>query len=202
MEESKKRAEVEEKTAEKPAPKAKPEKTAAEKSQANAVEKGGPKAVEKVNPRPAEKAAPRPAVNGQKAQDGQKAVLKVGYGKAEVEKLMEELVKKGESKSKIGILLRDQYGIPSSKKIVGKKVGKFLEEQKLSHEIPEDLQSMIKKSVKLSKHLGKNRGDLASRRAAQVNESKIRRLAKYYKKKKKLPKNWKFGAKQAELLVE
>ena len=135
----------------------------------------------------------RPEARGEAKQVGKKG---------DVEKLIEELVKKGETQSMIGASLRDQYGIPSVGKVSGKKLGKLLQEKNLGHEVPEDLQSLIKKSVKLTKHMEKNRGDLTSRRAAQVNESKIRRLAKYYKRKGKLDRKWKFGADKAELLVK
>jgi len=123
-------------------------------------------------------------------------------GRPEIEKTIVELAKKGETQSRIGIIMRDQYGVGYVRKLLGKKLGTFMAEEELTHEIPEDLQSLIRKSVKLSKHLEKNPGDLNTRRAAQVNESKIRRLAKYYKKRKLLDQKWKFGADKAELLVK
>jgi SSU ribosomal protein S15P len=43
----------------------------------------------------------------------------------EVEMLVEELVKRGYTPSMIGIILRDQYGIPLVRQIVGKKLLKY-----------------------------------------------------------------------------
>ncbi|HIQ50834.1 MAG TPA: 30S ribosomal protein S15, partial [Nautiliaceae bacterium] len=44
--------------------------------------------------------------------------------------------------------------------------------------------------------------DLHSKRGLQLIESKIKRLVKYYKRKKVLPENWKYTPEIAKLLVE
>jgi len=125
----------------------------------------------------------------------------VVYDQKEIEDLVTKLAKEGNPPSKIGLILRDQYGIPSVKDITGKKINYFLEKNKLKSEIPEDLQNLIRKAVNLRKHLEQNKKDLHNRRALQLIESKIRRLTKYYKGTGELPENWMYEPEKARLMV-
>lgn len=61
----------------------------------------------------------------------------------------------------------------------------------LAPEIPEDLYHLIKKAVSIRKHLERNRKDKDSKFRLILVESRIHRLARYYKKTKKLPPVWK-----------
>ncbi|XLS51407.1 hypothetical protein HN51_012084, partial [Arachis hypogaea] len=61
----------------------------------------------------------------------------------------------------------------------------------LAAEIPEDLYHLIKKVVSIRKHLERNRKDKDSKFMLILVESRIHRLARYYKKTKKLPPVWK-----------
>ena len=61
----------------------------------------------------------------------------------------------------------------------------------LAPEIPEDLYHLIKKAVAIRKHLERNRKDKDSKFRLILVESRIHRLARYYKKTKKLPPVWK-----------
>ncbi|RLG56390.1 MAG: 30S ribosomal protein S15 [Candidatus Hydrothermarchaeota archaeon] len=125
----------------------------------------------------------------------------VEYSPEEVEDLVIKLAKKGLSPSMIGIVLRDQYGIPSVKLITKKSITKILEENNLGLKIPEDLMNLIKKAVNINKHMKAHKHDMTAKRGMQLTESKIRRLAKYYIREGKLPKNWKFDIEKAKLLV-
>ena len=125
----------------------------------------------------------------------------VPYGKEEVEELVVKLKKEGISPSRIGIILRDSYGIPSVKDITGKKIGFFLEKNSLASEIPESLESLIKRAIHLRNHLDKNKKDLHNRHGLQLLESKIHRLAKYYKREGKLPHDWLYEPEKAKLTV-
>ena len=80
----------------------------------------------------------------------------VRYKGKEVEMLIVKLAKEDKTASQIGVILRDVYGIPYVKNVVGKKVTKILEEHKLVSKIPEDLMSLIKRGIALRKHLEKN----------------------------------------------
>mgnify|MGYP000370764798 FL=1 len=121
--------------------------------------------------------------------------------KDEVVALVLKLAKKDYQSSVIGLILRDSYGVPDVKIITGKTISQILKENKLGSEVPEDIQNLIKRAVKVRKHLGLNKKDMMSKRGVQLIESKIRRLEKYYKRTEKLPKNWKYNPEKARLLV-
>lgn len=123
------------------------------------------------------------------------------YGKDEVEKLILKLAKAGKTKSEMGLILRDSYGIPDVRTIINKKIGDVLEENKLSKQVPEDIIALIKKEIKLSKHFEENHKDMSALRGLQLTESKINRLVKYYKSVGKLPKEWKYSREEAKLLI-
>jgi len=114
------------------------------------------------------------------------------YTSEEVEALVVKLAREGNPPSKIGVILRDQYGIPLVKPIVGKSITEILRDNKLAPSIPEDLEMLIRKASRLHTHLERNRGDRHNKRALQIVESKIHRLSEYYKRKGVLPKDWKY----------
>lgn len=125
----------------------------------------------------------------------------VAFNRDEVEELVVKFAREGKNASMIGIILRDQYGIPDVKLITGKTITKILEKHKLAPEIPEDLFALMKKAVRIKEHLDKNKKDNTAKRGLQLTEAKIRRLADYYKEKGKLPKDWKYSLDTARLLV-
>ncbi|MDH5420151.1 MAG: 30S ribosomal protein S15, partial [Candidatus Bathyarchaeota archaeon] len=53
------------------------------------------------------------------------------YTAEEVEALVIRLAKEGHPPSKIGIILRDQHGIPLTKPITGKSISQILKEREL-----------------------------------------------------------------------
>ena len=121
--------------------------------------------------------------------------------KEEVKALVIKLEKKGYQTSQIGLILRDSYGVPDIKIITGNTISQILKENNLTHEVPEDIQNLIKRAVKVRKHLSANKKDTASKRGLQLIESKIRRLEKYYKRTGRLPEKWKYEPEKARLLV-
>lgn len=123
------------------------------------------------------------------------------YNKEEVEELIIKLAKQGKTSSEIGLILRDDYGVPLVKEF-GLTITQVLEKNKLNPEIPEDLFNLIKKAVNVREHLEANKRDSISKRGLEITESKIRRLVKYYVKKGKLPKDWKYSPQKARLLVK
>ena len=125
----------------------------------------------------------------------------VRYKKNEVEELVIKFAKEGHSSSKIGLILRDQFGIPSVKIMIGKDISDIMKENKFYPEIPEDLLNLLKQAVNLREHLGKNKKDYTSKRGLELLESKIRRLGKYYDKKGILP-GWKYKPEQAKLIIQ
>ena len=120
----------------------------------------------------------------------------------EIELLVVKLAKEGNSPSKIGIILRDTYGVPDVEFLTNKKITKILEEKKLLKKFPEDLASLIKKVSILKKHMEENKKDTSALRGLQITESKIKKLVKYYKGQKKIPVEWKYDRKKVSLVVE
>lgn len=116
-------------------------------------------------------------------------------------KKIEELRRQGQSTAMIGVFLRDQYGIPNVKEILGVKISAIVEELDLKPKYPEDLVNLVRRATNLRRHLEDNKKDLHSKRGLQLIESKIRRLVKYYKKKGIFPTNWKYDPKTAGLLL-
>ncbi|MEM0361773.1 MAG: 30S ribosomal protein S15 [Sulfolobales archaeon] len=119
----------------------------------------------------------------------------------EVELLIVELAKKGYPPSMIGVILRDQYGIPLVKSVLNVKLTEVLRKYGITLSIPEDLYNLIKRAVNLRKHLEAHPKDTHSQRGLIEIESKIHRLVKYYKSVGKLPPDWKYQPSTAEILV-
>jgi small subunit ribosomal protein S15 len=122
------------------------------------------------------------------------------YQPEEVEAMVIRLAKEGNSASRIGTILRDQYSIPLVKPIMGKTVTKILKDAQLAPTVPEDLSNLLKKAENLSVHYGKNRADLHNKRSLQIIEAKIHKLSRYYKREGVIPKNWKYEAKIASVV--
>mgnify|MGYP001570034125 FL=1 len=91
----------------------------------------------------------------------------IRYKPKEIEMLIGKFAKEGKTSSEIGIILRDSYGIPSVKLLVGKRIQGILGDKKLLHDLPEDLVSLIKRSVQIRKHLEINKKDMAALRGLQ-----------------------------------
>lgn len=120
---------------------------------------------------------------------------------SEVEDLVVKLAKEGTPPSQIGILLRDQHAVPSVKEATGKSVKQILDAHDVKPELPEDLINKIRKAVALYSHLDRNPRDFGTKRALEVVEAEINKLAKYYKQKGVLPSNWRYDRERAALLV-
>ncbi|MCD6125994.1 MAG: 30S ribosomal protein S15 [Thaumarchaeota archaeon] len=108
----------------------------------------------------------------------------------EVEALVVKYAKEGYPPSMIGIILRDQHGVPLVKQITGKRITQILKENNLLPEIPEDLANLLERARRMHVHLSKNRSDRYNRHRLQLVESKIHRLVKYYKRRGILPPDW------------
>jgi len=131
-----------------------------------------------------------------------KDVSWVKYKPKELEDIIENLAKKGLSASRIGTVLRDQYGIPSVRQVTKEKITKIMEKKGVKPELPETLLSLMKRAVSLRNHLEEKKKDYISQRGLELTESKIRRLVKYYKREKVLPMEWKYQPEKAKLLVK
>ncbi len=65
--------------------------------------------------------------------------------------------------------------------------------------IPEDLENLINKAARTARHLEKNRKDYPNKRDLALVESKIHRLARYYRSIGRLPKEWAYKPVAASL---
>ena len=126
----------------------------------------------------------------------------VRYKKNEIEKLVIKLAKEGNSTSKIGSILRDQFGIPSVKLVTGKTISEIMKENEMYPKFPEDLFNLLKQAVSLRDHLQKNKRDYTSKRGLELLESKIRRLGKYYVQIGILPEDWQYSQEKTKLLIQ
>jgi small subunit ribosomal protein S15 len=135
----------------------------------------------------------RPALKGAKW---------VTHKPQEVEEIVAKLAKEGRSSAETGLMLRDQYGIPSARLVTKKKVYGIMREGQMNSDLPEDMLNLLRSAVKLMAHLEKNSHDRYCKRGLELTESKIRRLTKYYKNNHILPENWNYDPEKAKLLVK
>jgi len=94
---------------------------------------------------------------------------------AEVEKLIVDLAKQGTPPEKIGLILRDQHGVPKSK-LLGLKMSKVLEKNKLDSN--SEKKNILKKIERLKKHSEKNKHDYTAIRKAVMYSARINRREK------------------------
>ena len=122
--------------------------------------------------------------------------------KKEIEELIIKLAKEGVPASKIGRILRDQHSIPEANPFLGMKLAAFLKKNEVATAYPEDFLSLLKRAVRMYKHLKSSKKDVHNKSKYLHVVSKINRVGKYLKKEGVLPKGWKYDPDQAELLVK
>jgi small subunit ribosomal protein S13e len=71
----------------------------------------------------------------------------------------------------------------------------------LAPSLPEELYFLIKKATNLRKHLERSRHDVDGKYRLILIESRIHRLARYYKVKRVLSPNFKYSAATASTLT-
>merc|ERR1739838_272284 len=109
--------------------------------------------------------------------------------KCSAEEVVEQIVrmaKKGLRPSQIGVILRFSWCCTGPSHLL-KPSPPHLEDERFGPEIPEDLYHLIKKAVAIRKHLERNRKDTDSKFRLIQTESRIHRLARWYKSKAILP---------------
>ena len=120
----------------------------------------------------------------------------------EVEDLIVKMSKDGYTSARIGLMLRDQYGVPDVRLLSGKCITEIMKDKGVAPALPEDLSSLMRRAIALNVHLRENKGDHSNRRGLQLIESKIRRLEHYYKDNGIIPADWKYSLKTAELMLK
>ncbi|MFH1424249.1 MAG: 30S ribosomal protein S15 [archaeon] len=118
----------------------------------------------------------------------------------DVETIIVELANNGRHEAEIGIILRDQHGVPSVKNVTEKSISQILRENKLEQRLPSDLTHLIIRAAKIKNHMKAHKQDMDGKRGLQLTESKIRRLAKYYKANGVIEKDWRYENERLEFL--
>lgn len=98
----------------------------------------------------------------------------------EVKAIIQKLANKGLTAEKIGLVLRDQYGIPKVS-LYGLRIKKVLQEKNMYKE-PTTL-NLQKKVEKIIKHNKKNRGDQKAKRSFIISQAKLKKSEDYQKRK-------------------
>lgn len=96
----------------------------------------------------------------------------------EMKKIIVELSEKN-TPAQIGLILRDQYGIPTTK-VYGKKISQYLKEEGI--ESNPELENAEKKLERLKEHLKENITDRKAKHKIQKAQSKVNKAKKYYLK--------------------
>ncbi|KAF8550263.1 hypothetical protein OG21DRAFT_1598894 [Imleria badia] len=104
-----------------------------------------------------------------------------------------KLARRGLTPSQIGVTLRDSHGIPQVRFVTGNKILRVLKSQ---GPLPPH-----QKAISVRKHLEVNRKDKDSTSRLILIESRIHRLARYYKTKQVIQPNFKYDANTASTLI-
>ncbi|GMR59822.1 hypothetical protein PMAYCL1PPCAC_30017, partial [Pristionchus mayeri] len=103
--------------------------------------------------------------------------------------------------SRVGEILRDSHEVAQNRRVTGNKlaIARVVERRPL--QIPEDLYHLIKKAANIRKHFERCRKDRDWKYRLILVESRIHRLARYYKTARALPFSWKYESATASVLV-
>lgn len=115
-----------------------------------------------------------------KSEKSKEKPLWLKYTDEEVKSIIIKLANKGMTAEKIGLTLRDQYGIPKVK-LYGFKIKQILEEKEKFQE-PTNL-NLQKKLEKIISHYGKNKGDKKAERSLIITRAKLKKIQEYQEKK-------------------
>jgi small subunit ribosomal protein S15 len=102
------------------------------------------------------------------------------YTEEEVKAIILKLSEKGLTAEKIGLVLRDQYGIPKVK-IYNLKISKVLKEK--DKYIDPDIKNLDKKLEKVITHYKKNKQDKRAERSLIITKSRSKKREDYQKKR-------------------
>lgn len=140
--------------------------------------------------------------SGSKKPDSKAPSAWSNSDKKEVEELIIELSNAGNSTASIGTILRDRYAVPNVRLVTGERISKILSRNDITTKYPEDMMNLMRRALGLIDHLNNNSKDLHNRRQLALCESKIRRLARYYKRNGALSDSWSYKRDQLRLMVE
>ena len=102
------------------------------------------------------------------------------YTEEEVKAIIQKLSNKGLTSEKIGLVLRDQYGIPDVK-LFSLKIKKVLEEQGKFEE--PGIKNLDAKLQEIIQHCKKNKKDKNAERSLIITSAKLKKQRDYQKKR-------------------
>ena len=104
------------------------------------------------------------------------------YTEEEVKEIILKIIEKSPelTAEKIGLILRDNYGIPSTR-IYGFKISQVLKEA--NKYISPDLKNLKNKAEKLEQHLIKNKGDKKTGRSLIITKARLKLTQDYLARK-------------------
>jgi small subunit ribosomal protein S13e len=112
-----------------------------------------------------------------------------------------DYARKGVRPSQIGNALRDKHAVGTIRLVTGRKVLRILRANGLAPSLPEELYYLIRRAINIRKHLERAHHDVDAKYRLILTESRIHRLARYYKTRRIIPPNWKYNAQTASALV-
>lgn len=114
-----------------------------------------------------------------KSEKGTEKPLWMKYSEDEVKSIIIKLANKGLTAEKIGLALRDQYGIPKVR-LYGLKIKDVLDEKgKFEEPTNKNLQIKLER---ISNHYNKNKGDKKTERAMIITKAKLKKREDYKKR--------------------
>ncbi len=114
----------------------------------------------------------------------------------EITEIILDLARSGTPSVKIGQILKEEHGVFNVKELTGKRIVQILRENNLSPKLPADLNALVQKAATIRKHVATHKIDLEAKYGLMLTESKIRKLAKYYRREGVLPAAWKYEAEE------
>jgi len=93
----------------------------------------------------------------------------------DVEKLVVDLAKHGTPSEKIGLILRDQHGIPKVQLVTKKKISQILDENNLDTD--SEKVNITKRIDGLRKHVEKNKQDYTAKQKLTKRLARLRKMS-------------------------
>ena len=123
--------------------------------------------------------------------------------KDNIESLILKYSSEGKSTSEIGIILRDQHAVPDVKLATGERISAIIARNGMNPNYPEDMMNLMRQAQRIIDHLESgNRKDIHNRRQLELTESRLRRLARYYRDSGKIPEDWTYKRDQLRLMIQ
>ncbi len=121
--------------------------------------------------------------------------------KEQIESLITEYAKQGVSPALIGERLKKEHGVKYIRQATGKRLAQILSDNGFKGDIPSDMMDLMKRAVRMRKHIEKNKRDVHGTIRLKRTEAKIWRLTSYYIQQGVLPAKWRYNPDTAELLI-